>query len=84
MRRQRGSVCLSSLKRSRDAVRGGGHDDQIAFATRFKLDVRVLTAANCYFVPPSTKEYNYGIRVGQRNSNLIKFVANIINIYVFK
>ena len=40
-------MCLSSLKRSRDAVRGGGggDDDQIAFATRFKLDVRVVTAA---------------------------------------
>jgi len=30
------------------------------------------------------KKYNYGICAGQRNSSLIKFIVNSINIYVSK
>jgi len=33
-------------------------------------------------LPPSRKEYNYGIHVGQVSLNLTKFIANSINIYV--
>jgi hypothetical protein len=35
-------------------------------------------------LPPSRKEYNYGIRIGQSSSSLTKFIANSINIYVSK
>jgi hypothetical protein len=35
-------------------------------------------------LPPSTEEYNYGIRAGQSSSSLTKFIANSINIYVSK
>jgi hypothetical protein len=31
-----------------------------------------------------TKEYYYGIRAGQLNSSLTKFIVNNISIYIFK
>ena len=42
----------------------------------FKSQLQVL--------PPSRKEYNYGIRAGQSSLSLTKFISNSINIYVSK
>ena len=35
-------------------------------------------------LPPSTKEYNYEIRVSQTSSSLTKFILNNINTFTFK
>ena len=37
-----------------------------------------LNDSNPLILPPSTKEYNYGIRAGQTSSSLTKFIVNSI------
>lgn len=35
-------------------------------------------------LPPSTKQYSYGIRARENSSNLTKFTINSIDTYVYK